>query len=110
LASAALPSVCPSCGTPLTPPHKFCPACGTPVAADGIEGRFRAGALFASRFRIVSALGRGGMGDVYRADDLELGQPIALKFLTAFHADERARGRLRNEVRQARQISHPNVC
>jgi serine/threonine-protein kinase len=70
----------------------------------------RPGALFAGRFRIVARLGRGGMGDVYRADDLELGQPVALKFLTAFRSDERARARLRTEVRLARQIAHPNVC
>ncbi len=48
--------------------HRFCWACGTPVGAlQRDEGRFRAGALFASRFRIVARLGRGGMGDVYRA-------------------------------------------
>jgi hypothetical protein len=104
------PLICPACGTPLPPPHKFCPACGTPFGTDGIEGRFRAGALFANRFRIVAALGRGGMGEVYRAHDLELGQPVALKFLTALRSDERARARLRNEVRLARQLSHPNVC
>jgi serine/threonine-protein kinase len=57
------------------------------------------------------------MGEVYRADDLELGQPVALKFLTGpakagHHGgfDERAHTRLRNEVRLARRISHPNVC
>jgi serine/threonine-protein kinase len=51
------------------------------------------------------------MGEVYRADDLELGQPVALKFLPASVAqDEIALARLRNEVRLARQISHPNVC
>jgi serine/threonine-protein kinase len=103
-------TACRSCGTGLAANHRFCPACGTPIAAPGEEGRFRAGALFAGRFRIAGALGRGGMGDVYRADDLELGHPVALKFLTAFRNDERARSRLRNEVRLARQVSHPNVC
>ena len=57
---------------------------------------------------------------MYRAHDLELGQPVALKFLTgpakaghyaqAVGFDERARARLRNEVRLARQLAHPNVC
>jgi len=81
-------------------------------AMDGTPGekRFTAGTLFAGRFRIVAALGRGGMGEVYRADDLELGQTVALKFLTAFRSDEHARDRLRAEVRVARQIAHPNVC
>jgi hypothetical protein len=105
------PRVCPSCHAPLSPAHRFCPACGTPTAAGVVdEGRFRAGALFANRFRIVAALGHGGMGEVYRAHDLELGQPVALKFLTAFRSDTAARARLRTEVRLARQIAHPNVC
>jgi serine/threonine protein kinase len=105
------PTACPSCHAALNADDRFCRRCGTPAHGGGSdEGRFRAGALFANRFRIVARLGRGGMGEVYRADDLEVGQPVALKFLTAFRSDERARARLRSEVRLARQISHPNVC
>ena len=104
------PATCPSCRVRLEHAARFCASCGTPVGVVADEGRFRAGALFANRFRIVSALRRGGMGEVYRAHDLELGQPVALKFLTAFRSDERARARLRTEVRLARQIAHPNVC
>jgi predicted Ser/Thr protein kinase len=105
------PAICPSCRMRLDHAPRFCPSCGTPVgAAVAEEGRFRAGSLFANRFRIVGMLGRGGMGEVYRAHDLELGQPVALKFLTAFRSDEHARARLRAEVRLARQIAHPNVC
>jgi serine/threonine-protein kinase len=60
---------------------------------------------------MVALLGRGGMGDVYRADDLELEHPVALKFLPeAFAHDRDALARLRREVRTARQVSHPNVC
>src|SRR5215469_9650016 len=70
--------------------------------------RFAPGTLLAERYRIIYMLGRGGMGEVYRADDLLLGQPVALKFLPA--ASETALSRFRNEVRTARQISHPNVC
>ncbi|MFZ0772793.1 MAG: serine/threonine-protein kinase [Candidatus Sulfotelmatobacter sp.] len=75
------------------------------------EGRFLPGRLIASRYRIIALLGKGGMGEVYRADDLTLGQQVALKFLP----DEAARDqalleRFKNEVRIARRVSHPNVC
>jgi hypothetical protein len=75
------------------------------------EGRFPPGTLLAQRYRIVSLLGRGGMGEVYRANDLLLGQTVALKFLPVqLTSDESTLARFRNEVRIARQISHPNVC
>ena len=75
------------------------------------ESRFLPGALLASRYRIVALLGRGGMGEVYRADDLTLGQQVALKFLPESLSQNPASvERFRNEVRLARQVSHPHVC
>ena len=75
------------------------------------EGRFVAGTLVAGRYRIISLLGRGGMGEVYRATDLTLAQPVALKFLPdSGHESLRMIERFHNEVRVARQVSHPNVC
>src|SRR6266536_3524632 len=50
----------------------------TPSAS---TSRFTPGAIIGGRYRLVALLGRGGMGEVYRADDLTLDQPIALKFL-----------------------------
>jgi hypothetical protein len=73
--------------------------------------RFAPGTLLAGRYRLVAALGRGGMGEVYRADDLTLGQPVALKFLPPhLAADPDRLSRFRKEVAVARRVSHPNVC
>jgi hypothetical protein len=73
--------------------------------------RFIPGTVLANRYRIVGLLGKGGMGEVYRADDLRLGQSVALKFLPEKLAQDKAMlERFHREVRVARQISHPNVC
>ncbi len=73
--------------------------------------RFQSGQMLADRYRIVAALGHGGMGEVYRADDLSLGVPVALKFLPeSVSADEERLARFRKEIAAARQVSHPNVC
>lgn len=75
------------------------------------QSRFISGTIISGRYRIVGLLGRGGMGEVYRAEDLQLGQQVALKFLSRNLAlDEAALARFHQEVRLARQISHPNVC
>lgn len=76
-----------------------------------LEGRFAPGTLLNGRYRIIALLGKGGMGEVYRATDLTLGQSVALKFLPALGSgDPRLLERFHNEVRIARQVSHPNVC
>ena len=72
------------------------------------EAQFAPGQMFAGRYRMVARIGRGGMGDVWRADDVILQTPVALK-LIASTANEQA-GRILNEVRVARQITHPAVC
>src|SRR3954463_1353047 len=75
------------------------------------HGRFGPGAIFDNRYRVLGLLGRGGMGEVYRADDLRLGQEVALKVLAAsLSADPGRLAQFHNEVRTARQVSHPNVC
>ena len=69
------------------------------------------GTILAERYRIVGLLGKGGMGEVYRADDLKLAQPVALKFLPDhLLSDAAALARFHREVRVARQVSHKNVC
>ncbi len=67
--------------------------------------------MLLGRYRIIAPLGKGGMGEVYRADDLTLGTPVALKFLPpALAVDPLRLERFRAEVRLARQVSHPNAC
>jgi serine/threonine-protein kinase len=119
---------CPACGTDLELPDNptstapgRSPAPPSPARAaagsDPARGkpsfgdRFVPGTILAERYRIVGLLGRGGMGEVYRADDLKLEQPVALKFLTrALERDPARIERLYGEVRTARQVSHPAVC
>jgi serine/threonine-protein kinase len=85
---------------------------GRLASSDSIAtGGFAPGTMLVERWRIVGLIGRGGMGEVYRADDLKLGTPVALKFLPASLAgDAVRRERFLSEVRLSRQISHPNVC
>ncbi|MFN8091094.1 MAG: serine/threonine-protein kinase [Vicinamibacteria bacterium] len=129
---------CASCGAALPPAQRFCGACGSAAADDlptlssprpagqsrpptshrtsasgpggAEEPRFVPGTILAGRYRIVALLGRGGMGEVYRADDLTLSQPVALKFLPEAAVGEEMLARFRNEVRIARRVSHRNVC
>ncbi len=75
------------------------------------HGPFPPGHLLIGRYRILERIGRGGMGVVYRAEDLVLKQAVALKFLPEAFADQPSRkARFLNEARVALQITHPNVC
>ena len=70
-----------------------------------------AGAFLSDRYRIVRPLGRGGMGEIYEAEDRELRERVALKTLIPEIAgDARMLARFKQEIRLARTIAHPNVC
>jgi len=128
---------CPVCESPAPEGSRYCPNCGSALDASAVEtrtrpeaphatrdrvrsfashpsldnGRFLPGDVVADRYRIVGLLGRGGMGEVYRADDLKVGQPVALKFLPEeMEGDTARQERFLNEVRMALRITHPNVC
>jgi predicted Ser/Thr protein kinase len=126
-------SRCKSCSTEAPAGSRYCLSCGARVGAEEEqatvaletpprmashpslaaygEQRFPPGTLLAGRYRIVARLGKGGMGEVYRADDLALGQPVALKFLPEAAArNVNFLKRFYDEVRIARQVAHPNVC
>ena len=75
------------------------------------ESVFRTGDVVASRFRIVRYLARGGMGELYEAEDLELRERVALKtILSTIAENERSIALFKREVHLARQVTHPNVC
>jgi hypothetical protein len=101
----------PSSPSPSRPPRTG--SSGNPLtSSDPITGgRFTPGQIILERYRIVALSGRGGMGEVYRAEDLTLSQVVAVKFLPeALSQDVTALARFHSEVRTARQVSHPNVC
>lgn len=90
-------------------PRAFTPS--TPPDASSSSAPLTAGSTIAGRYRIVASLGKGGMGEVYRADDLTLASTVALKFLPAALAHDPLRlERFRAEVKLARQVSHANAC
>src|SRR4051794_15237380 len=93
-----------------TPAVGMTPGLGA-APVPGAAHRFAPGAIIAGRYRVVALLGRGGMGEVYRADDLTLEQPVALKFLTGTVAAGDSRlAQFHGELKTARQVSHKNVC
>jgi serine/threonine-protein kinase len=117
---------CPICSrdVPLDAPRGQCPHCASnattahavpdyqlPGSVPLGDARFAPGHIFAARYRIVSFLGRGAMGEVYRADDLRVGHPVALKLLAVPGPGEKELlRRFVVEVRLTRHIAHPNVC
>ncbi|HYM82343.1 MAG TPA: serine/threonine-protein kinase [Candidatus Limnocylindria bacterium] len=83
-----------------------------PSTPESLHGeRFIPGRIISGRYRVVGRVGQGGMGEVFRADDLKLGQPVALKFLPQeLSGDPTRLEALFAEVRLARQVSHAGVC
>jgi len=114
---------CPNCHSDQPENTRFCSDCGTSLlpAADTPAERtktidfaaqgFPRGHIFAERYEIIEMLGRGGMGSVYRVEDTQLKEEVALKVINPdVAADKNTIERFRNELKLSRQIAHRNVC
>jgi len=114
---------CPKCHTDNPDMSRFCGTCAALLAAAGpsadsltrtletpVHG-LAPGSVVAGKYRIAEEIGRGGMGVVYRAEDIKLKRTVALKFLPhQWTSDPDARERFIQEARAASALDHPHVC
>jgi serine/threonine protein kinase/Tfp pilus assembly protein PilF len=114
---------CPKCHFDNPSDSKFCKECGTQIIpSDKISApltetletpteELTTGSTFAGRYQIIEELGKGGMGKVYKAQDTDLKEKVAIKLLKPeIAADKKTIERFRNELKFARKIRHKNVC
>ena len=108
---------CPTCGFEVEAPSgeaNFCPSCGADLRGGAPRERTATrallGAVVADRYRLLSLLGEGGMGAVYKAEHIRMGKVLALKLLRgAFARDEGAVARFRAEAQIVSRLSHPHT-
>jgi serine/threonine protein kinase/tetratricopeptide (TPR) repeat protein len=114
---------CPKCNFENPDTQRFCGDCGTQFPpAEEISApltetletpkeELTTGSTFAGRYQIIEELGKGGMGKVYKAQDTDLKEKVAIKLLRPeIAADKKTIERFRNELKFARKIRHKNVC
>ena len=118
-----MPVQCPKCNTENPDAQQFCGKCGTQlIPAEKISftrtkimdtpiEELSTGSIFAERYQIIEEIGKGGMGRVYKVDDKQIKEKVAIKLLKSeIAADEKTIERFRNEIKLARKITHKNVC
>ena len=112
---------CPKCQFDNSSDSKFCKECGSQLRpAEEISitrtivktaDELPIGSIFAEKYRVLGELGRGGMGVVYKAEDLKLKRFVAIKLLPSELArDEESKERFIQEAQAAAALSHPNIC
>src|ERR1022692_851289 len=100
------PSPRKACRRPSRSPAEMSSPAGTALFVS-----LPAGDVVSGRYRIVRFIARGGMGEVYEAEDLELKGRVALKtLLPEIASDPRMISRFKQEIQLSRKIAHPNVC
>jgi eukaryotic-like serine/threonine-protein kinase len=103
------PKICPTCGASYSPDNLFCPLDSAPLRLSGDEAEL-IGSILAGRYLISEQLGVGGMGTVYRAQDVRLQRRAAIKVLHAgLTRDPEALARFSREASNASQISNSHV-
>jgi serine/threonine protein kinase/Tfp pilus assembly protein PilF len=113
---------CPKCQTENPDTQRFCGDCGTqlpvseeiPIPTQTIETpkeELTTGSTFARRYQIIEELGKGGMGKVYKANDIDIKEKVAIKLIKPeISTDKNTIERFQNELKFARKIRHKNVC
>ncbi len=112
---------CPKCLTENTKDSVFCKKCATPLrSSDELSvtktilkstDELAIRSIFAEKYKVMAEIGRGGMGVVYKAEDLKLKRFVAIKILPSeLASDEEAKGRFVQEAQAAAALSHPNIC
>jgi eukaryotic-like serine/threonine-protein kinase len=114
---------CPRCQAENLDQSKFCAECGSRLLLGGevlftktmtLETGYKVlskGKVFAGKYEIIGEIGRGGIGVVYKADDIKLKRMVALKFLPPeLSVYPEAKERFIREAQAAAALTHPNIC
>jgi serine/threonine protein kinase/Tfp pilus assembly protein PilF len=113
---------CPKCQADNPDTQRFCGDCGTqlpvfekiPLPTQTIEApkeELTTGSTFARRYLIIEELGKGGMGKVYKANDIDIKEKVAIKLIKPeISTDKNTIERFQNELKFTRKIRHKNVC
>jgi eukaryotic-like serine/threonine-protein kinase len=113
---------CPQCDTDNSSDSQFCKKCATPLPPDRERASLtktleapiqvmKPGRMIAGKYRILDELGHGGMGIVYKAEDIKLKRPVALKFLPPHLVDSpELKERFLVEAQAAAALCHTNIC